>query len=769
MRVSRAVGAAVLALATCAGASAIVTADAAATPTAQAPGGEATVSAPPGAWPPELALHAAGTGVLLRNTYVKEPTYWQSTADGRQVTPDCGIGVVRLGDEVACQGPTELKIRNLASGTLESVPLQQGQVLPQALSPTQVLAITPVDADGHHTFRLLGRAGEPRKDVTVALPEAVNNVSIVGSDARGALVDYWDDQRMHRLGLIDYATATMKRLPHTSTVSDNPASFSPIGLGTKWIAVADGYQATLVSREDLTVTRSLPLDVDPTELLPVGDWLLAHDRSAGEPVVKAYPVGGGASRPVLDRLDRKLLLGTDGSAYALSTAGGSTRWAVNQVAVDDHGALRVREAAAVAARPSDRRTLTFAQGALSSLHVDFSSYVLGYRTSVKGPVTVSGTPEWRCDHTWQDPYCPYQSGRTGVHIATGDGRIVGLGSGESSSALTAYVREARPGGANRTVRLANDMQDYSILGASGRYLLVRGKENGTERLLVADIDAGRTLDVKPAAPASLWGAELWQPEGDKGVVAATDLRTGKITRRVDLGTGCRPYELQVNGDWFYSTCSAEGTGATAYHASSGKRIPLPFLGSLPTVRLGDGYLVQQTVDGLRLYNLRSGTAVKEHETAESPSPVGFGRGWAVDAFGGRLAYLDREDTLHVVGVTGATSPLAVIDQNLPATLDTRGAGGRQARWWLSKPAASWNLVLRNKATGLSTAVRSGGEARGVIDLTWDGKDKAGRAVPNGTYEWTLTVVPADGQGSRVKATGPVTVAGPGLPGGLRRP
>ncbi|MGW4688976.1 FlgD immunoglobulin-like domain containing protein [Streptomyces sp. NPDC004244] len=768
MRISRAVGAAVLALATCAGASAVVTADAAATPTSQAPGGEATTAAPPGTWPPELALHAAGTGVLLRNTYSGEPTYWQSTTDGHRVTPDCGIGDVRLGDEVACQGPTGLKIRDLASGSIESVALKQGQASLQALSPAQVL-VASAGADGRYFLRLLGRAAQAGKDVTVTLPDGLNSFFIAGSDARGALVDYWDDQRVHRLGLVDYATATMKRLPRTSTLSENPADYR-IGLGARWIAVVDdGHAVTLVSRDDLAVTRALTLDVDPAEMLPVGDWLLAHGRGSGDRAVKAYPVTGGASRPVLDGVDGKLLLGTDGSAYALSTLGASPRWAVNQVLVDDRGALRVREAAAVPARPANRSSLAFAQGDLSSLHTDLGAYVLGYRTSVRGPVSVSQTPQWRCDDSAGDRYCSKVGGAAGAPVATGDGRIVVIGAGETTGALTVYVRETRPGGAYRTVPLAYGMHDHYILGASGRYLLLRGKENGTERLWVVDIDAGRTLDLKPAAPASLWGAELWQPEGDKGVVTATDLRTGKVTRRVDLGSGCRPYELQVNGGWFYSTCSAQGAGAVAYHLPSGKRIPLSFAEELPAVQLGDGYLVQQRDQGLTLYNLRSGTAVKEHETAQYPSPTGYRRGWVVDAFGGRLAYLDREDALHVVGVTGATSPIAVIDQDLPTTLDARSAGGRQARWWLSKPAASWNLVLRNKATGLSTLVRSGGEARGVIDLTWDGKDQAGHAVSNGTYEWTLTVVPADGHGSRLKATGPVKVAGTGRPGGSRRP
>ncbi|MFF8269952.1 hypothetical protein ACF059_21595 [Streptomyces sp. NPDC016562] len=54
---------------------------------------------------------------------------------------------------------------------------------------------------------------------------------------------------------------------------------------------------------------------------------------------------------------------------------------------------------------------------------------------------------------------------------------------------------------------------------------------------MADVDAGRILDAKAVAQSVLWGSTLWAPEGDKGVVAGTELRTGQVTQRVDLGSG----------------------------------------------------------------------------------------------------------------------------------------------------------------------------------------------------------------------------------------
>lgn len=749
-------GAAALALATCIGTLSVVSSDAVAAE--PAPGGEATVASAPSVYAPYVILQAAGTGMLIKERYNGAPTYWRH-ADGRQTASDCGVGSARLGDEVACPDTTGLKIRDFASGATESVPGRENRAWAAAISPTQVLAYGK-DADGRYTLHLLGRANEPRKDVPVAGVGAMGSFAVLASDAQGALVEYWGagEEGKHRHGYLDYATATMKELPRPAGVD---ATYNKVALGSKWIAMVQFNEAIMVSRTDPAVIRSLALPY-PTQILPVGDWLIADTTAGWDESVSAYPVDGSAPRKVLDDVDGPLVLGSDGSAYGLSTTNGSSRWAIHRISVDAQGIPGVQEALTVPPRPSQRESIAFAQGGLSALHVDKTQSVLGYRVSVAGPLSVAQAPVWRCDTSTQDPFCRHAASSTvGGNAATGDGRIVGLAAGSTSCSdgcvVTAHIREARTGGAHRTVQLPGYLQRFAIVNASGRYVLLRTTEKGTERLLVLDIDAGKVLDIKPASTAGLWGSLLWQPEGDKGVVAATDLRTGQVTRRVDLGSGCRPHELQVNGGWFYSTCSADGSGAAAHHAPSGRRIPLPFVSEAPRVELGDGYVVQEGHDHLKLYNLRSGTVVKEYESEDRW--FNYGLGWAIDRFGGGLAHMGKDETAKVVGVTGAASPLTVIDQNVPGTLDAKSTTGRQARWWLSKPAASWKLIVRNPVSGISTVVRSGGETRGAIDLTWDGKDQSGRTVFSGAYEWTLLASPADGRGGQLKATGSVTLTG----------
>lgn len=697
--------------------------------------------------------------MLIRERYNGEPTSWRH-ADGRQTPSDCGTGWGLLGDEVACPDVTDLKIRNYATGATESVPRRENRTWSPAISPTQVLASEKDDVSGRYTLHLLGRANEPRKDVPVTGVGTLGGFAVVASDAQGAIVEYWDggEEGKDRHGYLDYATATLKELPQPA---GGGANYNKVALGSKWIAMVQFDAAIMVSRADPAVIRTLRLPY-PKQFLPVGDWLIADTSAGWDTSVSAYPLDGSAPRKVLDWLDGSLVLGSDGSAYGLSTTNGSSRWAVHRISLDAHGAPRAQEALALAPRPAQRNSIAFAQGGLSALHVDRTQSVLGYRVSTAGPLSVAQAPVWRCDTSREDPLCQHAAAAT-VHgnVATGDGRIVGLAANSTSCSdgcvVTAHVRETRTGGAHRTVKLPGYLQQFHILNASGRYVLVRVTEQGTTRLLVLDIDAGKVLDTKPAATAGLWGSLLWQPEGDKGIVAATDLRTGQVTRRVDLGSGCRPHELQANGDWFYSACSADGSGAAAHHAPSGRRIPLPFVSEASRVVLGDGYVVQEGPDHLMLYNLRSGTAVKEYESEDRW--VNYGLGWAIDRFGGGLAHMGKEETAKVVGVTGAASPLAVIDQNLPGTLDARSATGRQARWWLSKPASYWKLILRNPTSGISTVVRTGGETRGAVDLSWDGKDQSGRTVANGVYEWTLLANPADGKGGQLTATGSVTLTG----------
>ncbi|MEV6649925.1 FG-GAP-like repeat-containing protein [Streptomyces sp. NPDC051219] len=107
-----------------------------------------------------------------------------------------------------------------------------------------------------------------------------------------------------------------------------------------------------------------------------------------------------------------------------------------------------------------------------------------------------------------------------------------------------------------------------------------------------------------------------------------------------------------------------------------------------------------------------------------------------------------------------SSAVSVLDSDAAAAADVRGgAASWVARWWPPKPTASWSVTVRDKATGKVVRTLAGGAARGLVRAVWDGKDASGRLVANGTYTWTLTAKPADGQGAELNTSGTVRLSG----------
>ncbi len=726
--------------------------------------------------PHQTPLYRAVFGAGPQGVVLDRPggLYWKSFADGREVPfPDCATGTyglwMHLGDSVGCEyrksattaGP--LTLQNLASGRTETLAAQAGRMWTATFSPTQVLA-TEQDAEGRLTLHLIGRENEPRKDVIVTAPErmAPERFGVRTSDETGALISYRSAAGQEILALLDYATAALTPLALPEGATD-PDSVDH-GLGTQWISLRKkgSTEVTLRSRADLAVTRSVTTTAPYGRMQPVGDWLVVQDHNATSNAVTAVPVGGGgAPRTLLARtMGRDLTTGTDGSAYLAGT-NDPKHWAMHRIASGPDGAPVLSTVRELPAGPADRVTLSLAQGRLIAGQEDPDRSLQGYTVPVSATSQPNQTPDWSCAEATDPRLCTPRAELPGWTVPTGDGRIVSLsskGDGACGSLCGAVVnvREARPGGTVRHVALpgTDEMQPGLIKSASGRYVLFTVTEKNASRLVVADIDAGKILDFKPSPAATLWGSSLWDRDGTTESAFATDLRTGRITRRQAFGTNCRPDELQVSGDWLYALCPAFAGGPAAFHLSSNKRIPLPFTSEGDRVKLGDGYLVREWGDGLEVYNLRSGKAVREREIAGVST---YGTNWTLDRFGGRLAYTDLDETVHLAAVTGAASPLAAIDQDTATAVDFKQENTWQARWWLSKPVSSWKLTVRNKTSGITTVVRTGTEARGLIAPAWDGKSPTGTYLFSGEYEWTLTARPADGQGAALSTSGTVSV------------
>lgn len=296
-----------------------------------------------------------------------------------------------------------------------------------------------------------------------------------------------------------------------------------------------------------------------------------------------------------------------------------------------------------------------------------------------------------------------------------------------------------------------------LVSTSGRYVVYNSEEPAVQSVL--DTETQKVLRTRPLVAASLWGAELWTADSAKpGRITSVDLRSGAQTGAVETGASCVPDEIQTVGRRIYWSCAASGP-AGVYDRTTTQSVAVP----AGEAMLGDGYLVRRADGvGLAITDLRDegDTTLVPADLAVTQGPSGRGLTWTVDRFGGGIAYLDRDQRVHVRTVPGAVSPLSVIDSSTPATAELRSTSTHwKGTWRLSKPAGSWSLTFTNSSTGAVVRTLSGASARGKISAAWSGDADSGAYVPDGSYRWTLTVNPADGQGAPIAASGSVKLTG----------
>ncbi|MEU5975520.1 FlgD immunoglobulin-like domain containing protein [Streptomyces sp. NPDC047315] len=148
----------------------------------------------------------------------------------------------------------------------------------------------------------------------------------------------------------------------------------------------------------------------------------------------------------------------------------------------------------------------------------------------------------------------------------------------------------------------------------------------------------------------------------------------------------------------------------------------------------------------------AGGAVTTREFATVPA----GAKWAVDKFGGDVAFTDAEGAIRIRPVNVPRSPIAVVEGVADTT--TAGDAAWNARWQLSCPPASWTVTVKN-ATGATVRTLTSADGSGAqIEAVWDTEDTTGKPAPAGSYTWTLTATPPDSTTPAVLRTGRTTVS-----------
>ncbi|MFI5681640.1 FG-GAP repeat domain-containing protein [Streptomyces cellulosae] len=615
--------------------------------------------------------------------------------------------------------------------------------------------VTGDDGTSRREMHLLtpGPDGTTR-DVTVdGLPAGLNPGLPAGADAdsvffRATLAGE------QRLLAVDRATGRAQ-----SWSGPLPSGYTQVNISPEHVVVSDYDDPTVLvfPRDDLSATpaevrlANTALGVNAThDLTVVGDWLVN-----GVTRVTAQPLSGGAAITLMPT-----------SSYGMISAPGGTAVKIGRTAADDWGIQRIQagpdgtpvvtQVKALPKPPARIQGLSLEQGRL--VVVDGSRG--GVRDDYLRTVAVTGTPSFgersdftpRIDSDVEIGFCPATDVSCSQVFGTADGRIAWLE--HTSSATEDLLRVNGPTGAGLWEKAVP--AGGRITDVSGAYVLY----TDTDKQYVYRIgeSAAPVLTRTPGA-AALSGNVLWTAGATPGSVTAYDLAAKKTVETFTTDAGCAPAELQALGRWLYWSC---GGKAGVYDRTAKKSVSVP----TGEAKLGDGFVVthDKQAGRLTLTTVADGTPASRvigelPDTGVSQRDVR----WTVDEAGENAAFADGQERVHLVPSGVAQQPLRLLGPARSASTVQAHTGDTVpdtlTSVLLSKPSSDWKLTVRNRATGKVYGNGLDGEAaRGELTVGWHGEDptRTGEAfLPNGSYDWTLTVTPADGVGVPLQARGTV--------------
>ncbi|MEV3989524.1 FG-GAP-like repeat-containing protein [Streptomyces sp. NPDC049837] len=470
--------------------------------------------------------------------------------------------------------------------------------------------------------------------------------------------------------------------------------------------------------------------------------------------VVTVPLSGGAETTVLAYARAHAQPTPDGTQLLLVGGDSADALGVQLVGVTD-SAPTVRKLTDITPLTSLPRSSSFANGKLYSLErmPDASNAFRTRTVSVTGALTAGATDDLGTlgmDLTG----CTDSEGCPEI-TATGDGRLLLRPDGNHGD----FPLLVRPGATQGTPVTAG-LARLGAVDASGRYLAATGEraDGSYTGLITVDLDTGKQLASFPGVNAwdsDLYGDTVWAAGEVAGTVKGYDARTGAVKRTVNLGSGCKAESIKVTAHWLSWDCAGWPTKRGVFDLDKG----VNHTTTEPVSELGDGYVVWGNGSDVKVTDIRGAQPVHvaTHQVADDNERH---YRYAVDPATGRIALTANTDgDIRVVDAGVPASPIARIDADVPAAHDVKGGSAPwKPRWWLSKPAASWQLTVKD-GSGAVRRTLTGGEARGVLGAAWDGKDAAGKMVGNGSYTWSLTALPADGQGAELVQSGTVTLSG----------
>ncbi|MFD4599686.1 FlgD immunoglobulin-like domain containing protein [Streptomyces sp. NPDC058464] len=641
-------------------------------------------------------------------------------------------------------GGAKVTQRHRSTGVTATVTIPAGQTY-KATSGWSVLT---QDASGTpHVLRAAADGSTTDLPVT-GLPAGARPTGYVpGGSVRRAAIVYTLDGTTS-VGLVDLGDGTFRTYV-TGVAADPPVRFND-----RWL-VADWRYIRVDAAPGTQPTGMTPWGAELVAV--VGDQLLTGNptfvQGGTRPALTARSLTTGETRTVLANSSGGMGPTPDGGA--LATAGTSSLdWNVHRITPTADGGTATEKVAQIPADRIRAEGLAMAGGELfldgrqGNGHL-ISSFALDAAGVPVGPQT-------RRSPALADPTCLPGDAACPQLEALGDGHVVHL---FTDSSGREYVIET----GLDTASLQNvQTGDHGgrIAGATGRYVLYNGGTPGVQKIVdfPRGATSGRVALSRSRTTAALWGTVLWTPGSTKGSITGHDLRTGRTTTTVTTGAHCTPTDIQAVNSRLYWSCGASGP-AGVYDRAAKRNIPVP-AGPSPA-RLGDGFLVREnrTTHELVLTDVHTGTAttrvVAVLPATDQNTGAGNGR-WAVDRFGGQIAYLGATyGQVWLVPSGVPTSPLAQMDvQVYSPSVITRSAPWSPV-WQLNKPS-TWTLTLATPS-GTVRRTLTGAATGAAVRPAWDGTTDSGAAAPTGTYTWKLTARPRDGQGRTLTLTGTITL------------
>ncbi|MFD8691785.1 FG-GAP-like repeat-containing protein [Streptomyces sp. NPDC059651] len=301
-----------------------------------------------------------------------------------------------------------------------------------------------------------------------------------------------------------------------------------------------------------------------------------------------------------------------------------------------------------------------------------------------------------------------------------------------------------------------------IVDLTGRAWVVKGGSLGEQQAGVHPSPSNRaTADpvVRKPTAASVWGTTLWAATSATGALTATDLGQRKVVQTLATGAPCVLKEVRTVGRWIYWNCGTTGA-AGVYDRTAKKSFTVP---SGPAL-VGDGYLVRhdRTAGKLLLTDFHTGKPAAPRAVADLPAGKTADQRrltWAVDKFGGDIAYVDAANSVHIVPSGVPAQPLTKTASDVgDSYMDIKGRYGAEAwasTWQFNKPV-TWTYTVKD-VTGRTVRTLKGGSGT-ETSVEWDGRTDAGKFAGSSRHTWTLRATAEDGSGTYT-TSGAITVSG----------